>query len=148
MRKHYVGALVVTTQSAAGLHVSGVVTDRDLVIDVLGRGLSVGGVKVGELAHQDIASVSEADDLDVAVEVMQQTGVRRVLVTDADRRLVGVVSFDDIVDVFARRMAGLAKVLRSGMEREVAEAAGAPEPPPVVLRIPPMGTAGWGNPLA
>jgi CBS domain-containing protein len=148
MREHHVGALVVTSEAPEGLRVGGIVTDRDLVMDVLARELDGTAVRIGELASREVVSVSENDDLTDAIAAMQETGVRRLLVTNADQQLVGVVSLDDLIDVLASQLDGLAKVIRSGMQREVDEAAAAPPPAPVVLRIPAMGTAGWGKAIA
>lgn len=148
MHEHHVGALVVTAESPEGLRVNGIVTDRDLVIDVLARGLDSATVRIGELASSEVVSVSEEDDLSTALAAMQETGVRRLLVTDAARQLIGVVSLDDLISVFASQMDGLAGVIRSGMKREVAEAEAAPPPPPLLVRIPAMGTAGWGKAIA
>ena len=148
MRDHHVGALVITSNASEGLHVEGIVTDRDLVIDVLARGLDSATVRIGELVSAEVVSVSEGDDLESAIAAMQETGVRRLLVTGADRQLVGVVSLDDLIAVLATRMDGLAKVIRSGMQREVDEAAAAPPPTPGLLHIPAMGTAGWGKVIA
>jgi len=148
MREHHVSALVVTSEAPEGLRVGGIVTDRDLVMDVLARELDGTAVRIGELASREVVSVSENDDLTDAIAAMQETGVRRLLVTNADQQLVGVVSLDDLIDVLASQLDGLAKVIRSGMRREVDEAAAAPPPSPVVLRIPAMGTAGWGKAIA
>ena len=147
-REHHVGAVVVTAEAPEGLQVSGIVTDRDLVLDVLARGLDGATVRIGELVSSEVVSVSEDDDVDTAIAAMQETGVRRLLVTDATGKLVGVVSLDDLISVFASQMDGLAGVIRSGMKREVAEAMAAPPPPPLQVRIPAMGTAGWGKAIA
>ena len=148
MREHHVGALVVITQAPEGPQVSGIVTDRDLVIGALASGRDRGGVTIGELASDRNVSVSEEDDLSGAIAVMREGGVRRLLVTNAEQQLVGVVSLDDLMDACAAEMAGLAKVIRNGIEREVGEISNLPPPAPLVLRIPSMGTAGWGNAMA
>jgi CBS domain-containing protein len=148
MRDHHVGALVITSVGPEGLRVDGIVTDRDLVTDVLARGIDGSTLRIGALASKEVVSVAAGDDLESAIAAMQETGVRRLLVTGAERQLVGIVSLDDLVDVLARQMDGLAKVIRSGMQREVDEAAAAPPPAPEVLRIPAMGTAGWGKAIA
>ena len=148
MREHHVGSLVVTQQTSEGPRVNGIVTDRDLVIDVLARGLDGSGVAIGELASQRIASVSEDDDVSDALVVMQESGVRRLLVTDGEQRLIGIVSLDDLMDACAAQMDGLARVIRSGIEREVAQTSAAPQAPPLLLRIPATGTAGWGQAMA
>ncbi len=143
MRDHHVGALVVTTDTTDGPHVVGVVTDRDLVIEALARGPAGASAPVGELANLQVASVCEEDDLERAVALMQDRGVRRLLVTDADKRLVGFVSLDDLIDAYAGELAGLVKVIRSGIERETQATQAMASPAAVVLRLPPVGaTAG------
>jgi CBS domain-containing protein len=149
MREHHVGALVVTHQAADGLYVSGVVTDRDLVIDVLACELDGAGVEIGDLASSPIVSVSEDADLSDAIVAMQDSGVRRLLVTNDEEQLTGIVSFDDLMAACAREVAGLAQVIRSGIEREFDETAEMPLPTPQqLLRVPAMGTAGWGHAAA
>lgn len=144
MRERHVGALVVTTASSGGTRVTGVVTDRDLVIHVLAQGIDGEDVDIGDLAHPHIASVSEKDDLSHALSVMERHGVRRLLVTNDEQQLIGIVSLDDLTAACASDMDRLSKVIRSGMGRESAETT--PVIPPLPpLRIPAMGTAGWGN---
>ena len=144
MREHHVGALVITTESSEGPRVTGVVTDRDLVIDVLARGLGGASVAIGDLSSHRVASVSEEDDLDQAIAAMQESGVRRLLVVDAESRLTGIVTFDDLMAAFASQIVGLAEVIRSGMDRESVATAAAPAVAPALLRIPAMGTLAWG----
>lgn len=143
MRDHHVGSLVVTAETDEGLRVSGVVTDRDLVIDVLADGLDTTAVEVGELASAKIVSVSEDEGVDAALALMRDCGVRRLLVVDDDRQLTGIVSLDDLVEASVDLVAGLAQVIRHGIEREAADTVPLPVPP--VLRIPAMGTVGWGR---
>jgi len=143
MREQHVGALIVTEQTPAGPSVSGVVTDRDITIDVIARGLDPASLKIGELASEKLVSVSEDADIAGAIAVMDANGVRRVVVTDAERRVTGILSLDDLMDACAKELAGLAKVIRSGIQREVAETKDVPPVKPLPLRIPAMGTAGW-----
>jgi len=143
MREHHVGALIVTREGDDGVRVCGVVTDRDLVLDALANGLDGARVTVGELASPQPVSVSEDDDLDTALALMRDSGVRRLLVVDGDRQLTGIVSLDDLVECCVELVAGLGEVIRSGIARE--QANGLPLPVPPMLRIPAIGTAAWGN---
>jgi predicted transcriptional regulator len=50
------------------------------------------------------ATVREDDDSETAIAVMQESGVRRLLVTDADRHLSSIVAFDNLMVTCARTM--------------------------------------------
>lgn len=143
MREHHVGALVVTAAADEGTRVAGVLTDRDLAIEVLARGGDASRQTVAGLARTPLVSAREDESLTAAVEQMQAAGVRRLLVHDAHGQLVGLVSFDDLLPACIAPLAGLAEVLRRGLEREAAERGAIAAPPRPVLRVPPMGTAGW-----
>jgi CBS domain-containing protein len=141
MREHHVGALVVTDATAPA-RVVGVITDRDLAIDVLAQGLNANGMCVGQLVHGSAIAVSGNASLQQAVAAMESGGVRRLLVTGEDGRVIGLVSVDDLVDAIAAEVTGLARALHSGIAREnVERPAVAPEPVdrPVFL---PLGTLG------
>ncbi len=142
MREQHVGALVVTVAQEAGREVAlGIVTDRDLAIEVLSRDLAPGEVNVGALAKRELVSVPGSQGVSEAVAVMREAGVRRLLVTDDAGRLTGFISFDDLLDALATDVAGLAGAVRAGVAREVAqpEALAPPAPRPVFL---PYGTPG------
>ncbi|MDH4059375.1 MAG: CBS domain-containing protein [Aquincola sp.] len=145
MREHHVGALVVIETSADGQRVAGVVTDRDLAIEVLARGGDAARVPVGRVSQGRLVGMPEDADIAEAVQSMQAAGVRRLLVHDADGHLVGLVSFDDLLPACVMPLAGLAEVLRKGLEREVAERGAIAAASRPALRVPAMGTAGWPN---
>lgn len=134
MRQHHVGSLVVTTDTREGPRVAGVVTDRDLVVHVLALGLEGSQVSIGDMANHQVVCVNEGDDITQAIQIMREAGVRRLLVSDADSRLVGVVSLDDLLDACAAQMLGLAGVIRSGIDREAAETSDTPPQAPL-LRV-------------
>lgn len=146
MRDHHVGALVVTAQTERGHGVVGVVTDRDLVVEALARDAGAGEGRVGAMVRGPVVTVSESAALGEALEKMQAHGVRRLLVTDAQGHLSGVVSFDDVVPALASQLMALAQALRISREREAAERP--PLAPPALppLRLPTFGTAGWTGP--
>lgn len=143
MREHHVGALVVTTRADEGAQVVGMLSDRDLAIEVLARGGDASRLTVGGLARGPLVSVREDESVAAAVDQMQSAGVRRLLVHEAEGHLVGIVSFDDLLPACIAPLAGLAEVLRRGLEREAAERGAIAAPARPVLRVPPMGTAGW-----
>jgi CBS domain-containing protein len=145
MREHHVGALVVVQAGADGTgpRVAGIVTDRDMAIEVLARDADASQISVGTLAQTRLVSVPDDADLAEGVALMQTNGMRRLLVHDTDGLLIGLVSFDDVLPACVAPLAGLADLMRTGLERELAERGAIAAPARPALRIPAMGTAGW-----
>jgi CBS domain-containing protein len=146
MREHHVGAVVVTEVGPGGPHVAGIVTDRDLAIEVLARGGDASQVPVSRVAPGPPVGVAANAGLEVAVEAMQTAGVRRLLVHDEQGALVGLLSMDDLLPALAAPLARLGDALRRGREREVERRGTLAAPARPVLRVPAMGTAGWQAP--
>jgi signal-transduction protein with cAMP-binding, CBS, and nucleotidyltransferase domain len=90
MAEENVGALVVKSESKT----VGIVTDRDLVVRGLAKGLG-GDATIREVASEDIITVGPSDPVETAVEVMRAAAVRRVPVMDGDVA-VGIVSIGDL----------------------------------------------------
>jgi CBS domain-containing protein len=118
MREEHVGALVVTASGSGGVVVVGVVTDRDLAIEVLARGRDGASVAIGALASGRLAAVPFDATLSEAIAATEAEGVRRLLVTGKEKQLIGVVSIDDLIGALARDMARLARSLDTGRARE------------------------------
>lgn len=116
MRNEHVGALAVTDPYAPG-RVIGVVTDRDLVLELLAAGRPVEQA-IGSVCQTGLHTIAEDASLDDAVQAMQRNGVRRLLVMGADNSVVGLVSTDDLLETLAGALHGLASSLREGVLRE------------------------------
>jgi CBS domain-containing protein len=136
MREKHVGSLVVLGDSTDGAHVVGIVTDRDLVIEALARGLDAARTEVGRFAEGKLAAVSAGASPDEAISTMKKKGVRRLLVAGERGELFGIVSLDDLLDAMAHEMSEMAHAVRGGIEREAAERAPLPPARPLAARIP------------
>ncbi|MBS0445869.1 MAG: CBS domain-containing protein [Proteobacteria bacterium] len=124
MREHHVGALLVTTPGAdRQAHACGIVTDRDLAIEVLARGADPGALCIGQVASATILGVPARASVEDAVLRMEQSGVRRLLVTDEDGGVLGILSVDDVVAIVAAELGGLSRALQGGIAREVRQRA-------------------------
>lgn len=91
MRDGHMGDVLV---AEAG-RLTGVLTDRDIVIRTVAEGRDPASVTVGEVCSTDVIAVSPDDDSDHAVRLMREKAVRRLPVVDGGR-LVGVVSIGDL----------------------------------------------------
>lgn len=122
MRTQHVGALVVVNrQDGPHPRVLGLVTDRDLAVEVLARELPVEPLHVGALVGGEPVVVPEHASLGEAAHAMREAGVRRLLVVNAEHALVGLVSADDLLEAMAGELTELAQALRSGLLRETQE---------------------------
>lgn len=137
MREHHVGTLVVVAKSDEGMQAVGIVTDRDVVIEAVARGLDM-LTPIGRLAEGKLAVVQASAGVDEAISAMKERGVRRLLVADDGGQLYGIVSLDDVVQALAHQVGELGQALRGGIQREVSERAPLPaaQPPAAAVRIP------------
>ncbi len=117
MRQHHVGALVVIDE-ADGAQPVGIVTDRDMVVEVLAEGVGPQTLTVGDIMSDDIVNVGAQDGVFETIGLMQGKGVRRVVVTDDAGHLIGIVSLDDLLEVLAEELIGLAKTIAGEQRRE------------------------------
>lgn len=122
MCEEHVGALVVVTGDEPP-QVVGMLTDRDLALDVLGRAPTAADLRAGDLAKYPPVAVQGSASLQEAVAAMEKAGVRRLLVVDADGGVIGLVSADDLVCALSEELQGLARALRRNIQREKSERA-------------------------
>jgi len=114
MRQKHVGDLIVVDDPDGDQTPLGVVTDRDIVVEVLGRELDAAKVAVREIMRTPAVIASDTEDPAEALERMKTHGVRRIPVMGQNRKLVGVVSLDDIL----RKLAGDAAAIADVIDRE------------------------------
>ncbi|HDR9483017.1 TPA: CBS domain-containing protein [Burkholderia aenigmatica] len=110
MRHAHVGDIVVIEYREGDAIPIGVVTDRDLVIEVMARGDDPGAVTAGQIMSRGLVVVSDTDEIGVALEEMRRSGIRRLPVVDDEGRLAGIVTLDDIVEHLAGLLGGVAEV--------------------------------------
>jgi CBS domain-containing protein len=135
MRKYHVGALLVTEDpSVEQVAAVGVITDRDIVVHAVARGLDMAGTTVGDVMTPAVATVARDADVHEALELMRAEGVRRLVVTDGTRAM-GILSMDDVVDGIAADLSSLAGLVRAEAARERDEVEEEPEGPSAPVRI-------------
>lgn len=111
MRRFHVGALVVC-RGAEGKRVPvGLVTDRDIVVEVLGEEVDVAKVVVGDIMSAELLTARESDDLWETLQRMRHSGVRRLPVVDDQGYLQGILTMDDVIELLADELAQLAKLV-------------------------------------
>ena len=116
MRQHHVGDIVVVNE---GENIPiGIVTDRDIVIEILAKELSPETVTTGDIMNRDVLTAQENDDIWDTLQRMRIRGVRRIPVVDQRGGLVGIASLDDLLELLADELEGIAKIVRREQDRE------------------------------
>lgn len=87
-----VGPIPVVTAEGA---LNGMLTDRDIVVRVVAAHKDPETCRVGEVATEDIASLSPDASVEEAIELMRTRALRRVPVVD-NERVIGIVSIGDL----------------------------------------------------
>ncbi|WP_031510398.1 CBS domain-containing protein [Streptomyces megasporus] len=83
----------------------GVLTDRDIVVEVLGAGQDPARIKAGDLAQGEAVTIGADDDADEILNTMSSHKVRRLPVIDG-HRLVGIVALADVARALPDRAVG------------------------------------------
>lgn len=97
----------------------GVITDRDIVVEVMAGGLDPAAVPVGEEVNETLYSVRESADLFDALRLMRDHGVRRLPVADVDGGLQGTFAVDDWVALLAEEMNELSCLIEHEQAKEL-----------------------------
>lgn len=119
MRERHVGDLVVVEDVSGRRNPIGIVTDRDLVLEVMAQDVDPGAITVGDIMSNTLHTIPESADLLDTLELMASEGVRRLPIVAADGTLEGILTLDDMLWVLAEQMRGLVKIV--GREKKVEE---------------------------
>jgi len=112
MRQSHVGCVVVVEQLNGGRRLPiGILTDRDIVVEVIAPGLDAETITAGDIMVTGLVTVPESEGLLETMEIMRYKGVRRIPVVDNDGQLIGIASIDDLLEVLAEELSELAKIV-------------------------------------
>ena len=100
MRDRRVGSVVIVDDSE---HVVGMITDRDIALS-LALGAATPDSFVSEVMSREVDCVSSSMNLFDVTRFFKTVEVKRLPVIDESKRLVGIVSMDDVMALLAREM--------------------------------------------
>jgi CBS domain-containing protein len=110
MRQHHVGDVIIVEQRHGKQVPVGIVTDRDIVMEVIAAGIDPRGLKLRDLRLAPLVTVGEEESYAQTVSRMSVEGVRRMPVVKGDGTLAGIITLDDILWQLAGPLAALAGV--------------------------------------
>ena len=113
MRARNVGALVVAKNGKA----KGILTDRDIAMEVVAKGKDPATVRVGQVMRKPPTVIRENRGILDATKILGAKGVRRLPVVNNGGKLVGIIALDDLLMLLGSEMGHIATALSRGLRR-------------------------------
>lgn len=104
MRDHHVGDVIVVDRDAGGSTPVGIVTDRDLIVRIMAKGVDPNLVRADDLIADGLVTAVEREGVYDAIWHMRSRGVRRLPVVDDRNHLLGVLTADDVTRFLAEEL--------------------------------------------
>ncbi|MGD8783086.1 MAG: CBS domain-containing protein [Thioalkalispiraceae bacterium] len=118
MRKYHVGTVVVVDLPGKSAQPIGILTDRDIVIEILAENVDIDSVSIEDVMSFDLVTVPEDTKLLDAVSLMREKGVRRIPVVSNEGYLVGLLSVDDVIELLSEEISNIAKLISAEQRKE------------------------------
>lgn len=118
MRQFHVGSVIVIDKADGRTVPAGIVTDRDLVVEVMATELDETVITVGDIMAPDVFIVKEGTATSDAIELMRRKTIRRLPVVDESGELVGILTLDDALQLLSEELLDLAKLVRYEQKKE------------------------------
>ncbi|MBK7491666.1 MAG: CBS domain-containing protein [Nitrosomonas sp.] len=118
MRQFHVGALIVVEKRDGRQIPAGVVTDRDLVVEVVATELDAAVITVGDIMAAEVFTIKESTASHEAIEFMRRKTIRRLPVVDESGELTGILTLDDALQLLSEELLDLAKLVRYEQKKE------------------------------
>ena len=107
MRQHHVGSLVIVDENDGRRQPVGIVTDRDLVIEVLAQDVPIEQLTLEDIMRSPLETAWEDDSVLDTLQRMRRLGVRRLPVIDARGSLSGILAVDDLLDLISTSLSDI-----------------------------------------
>ncbi len=92
MKEADIGDVVATD----GATLAGILTDRDIVVRAVAQRSDPARTTIESIITREVVMIEQNCTTSEAAALMRDRGVRRVLVCDNERKLVGIVSLGDL----------------------------------------------------
>lgn len=110
-----VGAIIVIDDEEK---VMGIITDRDIAL-ALGKGQVTTGTPVSDVMTRQVHTIWQDQGIFNATQYMMGYKVRRLPIIDREEHLVGMITADDLLGLFARELLNVAKSLEPALGASV-----------------------------
>lgn len=121
MREQHVGSVVVVDNNNGEMTPQGLITDRDLVLEVLAAKIDPAVLKAEDILTSELIFVTETHDVEEALKYLRYYGVRRAPVVNVNGVLVGVFCIEDSLAILSEEFSELVKLLSNELINENTE---------------------------
>ena len=118
MRQHHVGDVIIVEEQNGIKKPVGIVTDRDLVVEIMATGLDPKVITVGDITVSKLVAVQESTGIFDTIQYMRRKAVRRSPVIDDRGGLIGIVTLDDLLQLLSEELSELAKLVKREIDKE------------------------------
>lgn len=122
MREYHVGDLLIVERKDDENIPVGIVTDRDLVIEVLALDVALDvaleKLTVADLMLTELVTVPESADLWDTLATMRSRGIRRMPVVNEQGGLEGILTIDDALGLLVEGLDDMVKLVRNEIQHE------------------------------
>ena len=119
MRKNHVGDVVVVEMRENASIPLGVLTDRDIVVEVLAEDVDLDAVNVGDVMSDQLVTINEGTKLLDAIKQMRIKGVRRLPVVNELGELQGILSVDDFLELIVEQLSDIVGLISKETSNEI-----------------------------
>jgi CBS domain-containing protein len=119
MRHHHVGTVVAIRKNGSREYPVGIITDRDIVLEIVAPGLDPEVLTIGDIMSPELMTVKESAGIFEAIQHMRTMAVRRLPIVNDSGELVGIVTLDDLLGLLSEELQALARMVTREKQREV-----------------------------
>jgi CBS domain-containing protein len=111
MRSQNVSSVVVIDRNDGEIKPTGIITERDIVIEVVATKIDASRVTARDILSGELVIVKDTHSLPDALNHLRYFGVRRAPVVDKDGHLVGLFSIDDALPILSKRFSEIVTLM-------------------------------------
>lgn len=118
MREYHVGNVIVVEDNGDHKKPVGILTDRDIVIELIAADVNLDDVSAGDVMSGELITVREEDDILTMIKKMRSGGIRRIPVVNGKGGLEGIVAVDDLLELISEQLANISELISREQEIE------------------------------
>lgn len=99
MKRNRLGSVIVIDKKKQPM---GIITERDMIKRVCFKNVSSSRIKIEDIMSSPLITIMSYDSIDTASRVMTRNKIKRLVVLEADNRIVGLLSVSDIIKHLAK----------------------------------------------